>query len=165
MIVRIAVAAWPEKFAYGRWIVVTGQNVPTPVCPALGSNGAMPRLLSTLETVINSCRKTFGATGAGWADGRVPYGPFGGVSSGPTGWSSRPAILDILTSPAIAADHQKTFTRLGTVELRLTMFVHNGFDSEGDRMTENVELPVWRTPDFVEYDTPMEITGYVARMD
>jgi coenzyme PQQ precursor peptide PqqA len=45
------------------------------------------------------------------------------------------------------------------------MVVHSGFDSEGDRMTENVELPVWRTPDFVEYDTPMEITGYVARMD
>src|SRR6267378_683476 len=63
MIDRIAPAAQPEKFSYGRWIVVTGQNVPTPVCPALGSNGAMPRLLSTLETVINSCRKTFGATG------------------------------------------------------------------------------------------------------
>ncbi len=32
-------------------------------------------------------------------------------------------------------------------------------------MTEEVELPVWTTPDFVEYDTPMEITAYVARMD
>jgi PqqA family protein len=28
-----------------------------------------------------------------------------------------------------------------------------------NRMTGNGELPVWRTPDFVEYDTPMEITG------
>lgn len=27
------------------------------------------------------------------------------------------------------------------------------------------ELEVWETPDFVEYDTPMEVTAYVARMD
>ena len=39
------------------------------------------------------------------------------------------------------------------------MFVHSGDNSEGDHMTGNGELPVWRTPDFVEYDTPMEITG------
>ena len=32
-------------------------------------------------------------------------------------------------------------------------------------MTGHGELPVWHTPDFVEYDTPMETTGYVARMD
>jgi coenzyme PQQ precursor peptide PqqA len=32
-------------------------------------------------------------------------------------------------------------------------------------MTEHVDLPVWGTPDFVEYDTPMEITAYAARMD
>ncbi|WP_028852238.1 pyrroloquinoline quinone precursor peptide PqqA [Thermocrispum municipale] len=27
------------------------------------------------------------------------------------------------------------------------------------------ELEVWEAPDFVEYDTPMEVTAYVARMD
>lgn len=32
-------------------------------------------------------------------------------------------------------------------------------------MIEDTELPVWTTPDFVEYDTPMEVTGYVARVD
>lgn len=32
-------------------------------------------------------------------------------------------------------------------------------------MTENVKLSVWRTPDFVEYDTPIYLAGYVARMD
>lgn len=32
-------------------------------------------------------------------------------------------------------------------------------------MTEHVDLPVWTAPEFVEYDTPMEITAYVARMD
>ena len=32
-------------------------------------------------------------------------------------------------------------------------------------MDERVDLPVWTTPDFVEYDTPMEITAYAARMD
>jgi len=32
-------------------------------------------------------------------------------------------------------------------------------------MTENVKLSVWRTPDFVEYDTPMYIAGHVARTD
>lgn len=32
-------------------------------------------------------------------------------------------------------------------------------------MTESTEAPVWTTPDFVEYDTPMEVTGYVARTD
>jgi hypothetical protein len=65
----------------------------------------------------------------------------------------------------MGVDRQKTLTGLGAVELRLTMYVHSGFDSNGDPMTENVDLPVWRTLDFVEYDRPMEITGYVARMD
>jgi hypothetical protein len=32
-------------------------------------------------------------------------------------------------------------------------------------MTGNVKLSVWRTPDFVEYDTPIYLAGYVARMD
>ena len=32
-------------------------------------------------------------------------------------------------------------------------------------MTESADQPVWTTPDFVEYDTPMEVTGYVARTD
>ncbi|SFW67103.1 pyrroloquinoline quinone precursor peptide PqqA [Amycolatopsis australiensis] len=29
-------------------------------------------------------------------------------------------------------------------------------------MTESPE--VWTTPDFVEYETPMEVTAYAARM-
>ncbi|MGH3433166.1 MAG: pyrroloquinoline quinone precursor peptide PqqA [Thermocrispum sp.] len=32
-------------------------------------------------------------------------------------------------------------------------------------MVDSAELEVWVTPDFVEYDTPMEVTAYVARMD
>jgi coenzyme PQQ precursor peptide PqqA len=32
-------------------------------------------------------------------------------------------------------------------------------------MSENAEQPVWTAPDFVEYDTPMEVTGYVARTE
>ncbi|SFO95210.1 coenzyme PQQ precursor peptide PqqA [Amycolatopsis arida] len=27
------------------------------------------------------------------------------------------------------------------------------------------ELEVWTTPDFVEYETPMEVTAYAARME
>ena len=30
-------------------------------------------------------------------------------------------------------------------------------------MTETTEL--WTTPDFVEYETPMEVTAYAARME
>lgn len=30
-------------------------------------------------------------------------------------------------------------------------------------MVEVTELEVWVTPDFVEYDTPPEVTAYVAR--
>ena len=50
----------------------------------------------------------------------------------------------------MGVDRQKTLTGFGAVELRLTIFVHSGFDSEGDPMTENVDLPVWHTLDFVE---------------
>jgi coenzyme PQQ precursor peptide PqqA len=28
-----------------------------------------------------------------------------------------------------------------------------------------IELEVWTTPDFVEYETPMEVTAYAARME
>lgn len=30
-------------------------------------------------------------------------------------------------------------------------------------MIETIE--VWATPDFVEYETPMEVTAYAARME
>lgn len=30
-------------------------------------------------------------------------------------------------------------------------------------MTETLET--WSTPDFVEYETPMEVTAYAARME
>jgi coenzyme PQQ precursor peptide PqqA len=36
---------------------------------------------------------------------------------------------------------------------------------EGERMNATTELEVWTTPDFVEYETPMEVTAYAARMD
>lgn len=32
-------------------------------------------------------------------------------------------------------------------------------------MVESAPREVWTTPDFVEYDTPMEVTAYVARME
>jgi len=32
-------------------------------------------------------------------------------------------------------------------------------------MQDAPELEVWTTPDFVEYETPMEVTAYAARMD
>ena len=32
-------------------------------------------------------------------------------------------------------------------------------------MIESTEREVWTTPDFVEYETPMEVTAYVARME
>lgn len=32
-------------------------------------------------------------------------------------------------------------------------------------MDATTELEVWTTPDFVEYETPMEVTAYAARMD
>lgn len=32
-------------------------------------------------------------------------------------------------------------------------------------MVESAELEVWVTPDFVAYDTPMEVTAYVALME
>lgn len=32
-------------------------------------------------------------------------------------------------------------------------------------MTENTEPEVWTVPEFVAYETPMEITAYVARMN
>lgn len=32
-------------------------------------------------------------------------------------------------------------------------------------MHDGIELEVWTTPDFVEYETPMEVTAYAARMD
>lgn len=32
-------------------------------------------------------------------------------------------------------------------------------------MIESTDLEVWTTPDFVEYETPMEVTAYVARME
>ncbi|MEV4315813.1 pyrroloquinoline quinone precursor peptide PqqA [Actinocrispum sp. NPDC049592] len=32
-------------------------------------------------------------------------------------------------------------------------------------MIENTEREVWTTPDFVEYETPMEVTAYAARME
>ncbi|MFC4857434.1 pyrroloquinoline quinone precursor peptide PqqA [Actinophytocola glycyrrhizae] len=30
---------------------------------------------------------------------------------------------------------------------------------------DSAELEVWTTPDFVEYETPMEVTAYAARME
>lgn len=36
--------------------------------------------------------------------------------------------------------------------------------SQGGHM-DAVELEVWTTPDFVEYETPMEVTAYAARME
>jgi coenzyme PQQ precursor peptide PqqA len=35
----------------------------------------------------------------------------------------------------------------------------------GGDMQDTPELEVWTTPDFVEYETPMEVTAYAARMD
>ncbi|MQA61789.1 MAG: pyrroloquinoline quinone precursor peptide PqqA [Actinophytocola sp.] len=32
-------------------------------------------------------------------------------------------------------------------------------------MVETPQREIWVTPDFVEYDTPMEVTAYVARME
>ena len=32
-------------------------------------------------------------------------------------------------------------------------------------MIETTEHEVWTIPDFVEYETPMEVTAYVARME
>ena len=32
-------------------------------------------------------------------------------------------------------------------------------------MQDATELEVWTTPDFVEYETPMEVTAYAARME
>jgi coenzyme PQQ precursor peptide PqqA len=32
-------------------------------------------------------------------------------------------------------------------------------------VTENIELEAWTAPEFVEYDTPMEVTAYLARME
>lgn len=32
-------------------------------------------------------------------------------------------------------------------------------------MVETIELEVWTTPDFVEYETPLEVTAYAARME
>jgi coenzyme PQQ precursor peptide PqqA len=32
-------------------------------------------------------------------------------------------------------------------------------------MIESTQREVWTTPDFVEYETPMEVTAYAARMD
>jgi coenzyme PQQ precursor peptide PqqA len=32
-------------------------------------------------------------------------------------------------------------------------------------MQDTPELEIWTTPDFVEYETPMEVTAYAARMD
>jgi coenzyme PQQ precursor peptide PqqA len=30
---------------------------------------------------------------------------------------------------------------------------------------DGTELEVWTTPDFVEYETPMEVTAYAMRME
>lgn len=32
-------------------------------------------------------------------------------------------------------------------------------------MNGTTELEVWTMPDFVEYETPMEVTAYAARME
>ncbi|SFB52605.1 coenzyme PQQ precursor peptide PqqA [Amycolatopsis marina] len=32
-------------------------------------------------------------------------------------------------------------------------------------MIETGEREVWSTPDFVEYETPMEVTAYLGRME
>ncbi|MBK1785069.1 pyrroloquinoline quinone precursor peptide PqqA [Prauserella cavernicola] len=32
-------------------------------------------------------------------------------------------------------------------------------------MIESGELEVWTTPDFEEYETPMEVTAYFGRME
>jgi coenzyme PQQ precursor peptide PqqA len=32
-------------------------------------------------------------------------------------------------------------------------------------MNEITPCEVWMTPDFVEYETPMEVTAYAARME
>jgi coenzyme PQQ precursor peptide PqqA len=32
-------------------------------------------------------------------------------------------------------------------------------------MIDDLDRPVWATPDFTGFDTPMEVTRYVARMD
>jgi coenzyme PQQ precursor peptide PqqA len=44
--------------------------------------------------------------------------------------------------------------------LRWQQFVRN----LGGQMN-GTELEVWTTPDFVEYETPMEVTAYAARME
>jgi coenzyme PQQ precursor peptide PqqA len=41
----------------------------------------------------------------------------------------------------------------------------HGHRSLGGEMQDTPELEVWTTPDFVEYETPMEVTAYAARMD
>jgi coenzyme PQQ precursor peptide PqqA len=38
-------------------------------------------------------------------------------------------------------------------------------DPRSAHMIESTEREVWTTPDFVEYETPMEVTAYAARMD
>ncbi|QWF82378.1 MULTISPECIES: pyrroloquinoline quinone precursor peptide PqqA [Amycolatopsis] len=30
---------------------------------------------------------------------------------------------------------------------------------------KETQVEVWTTPDFVEYETPMEVTAYAARME
>jgi coenzyme PQQ precursor peptide PqqA len=35
---------------------------------------------------------------------------------------------------------------------------------QGGQMN-GTEMEVWTTPDFVEYETPMEVTAYAARME
>lgn len=37
--------------------------------------------------------------------------------------------------------------------------------SRGRIEMNGTELEVWTTPDFVEYETPMEVTAYAARME
>jgi coenzyme PQQ precursor peptide PqqA len=32
-------------------------------------------------------------------------------------------------------------------------------------MDDTTQLEIWTTPDFVEFETPMEVTAYAARMD
>ncbi|WP_158887054.1 pyrroloquinoline quinone precursor peptide PqqA [Amycolatopsis anabasis] len=32
-------------------------------------------------------------------------------------------------------------------------------------MENTTQCEVWTTPDFVEYETPMEVTAYAARME
>jgi coenzyme PQQ precursor peptide PqqA len=41
----------------------------------------------------------------------------------------------------------------------------HGHRSLGGKMQDTPELEVWTTPDFIEYETPMEVTAYAARMD